>query len=79
MAAMNSQAGSQPAQRYLTPIQVSVETGIAKTTLFKWRKDGDGPRFIKRNGRIEYPSAEFEVWLLAWRRERAAGEVWAAR
>ena len=25
---------------YLTPIQVSVRTGIAKTTLAKWRKDG---------------------------------------
>jgi hypothetical protein len=35
-----------------------------------------GPLFVKRSGRIEYPSWEFQVWLLAWRREQAAGEVW---
>jgi predicted site-specific integrase-resolvase len=63
---------------YLTPIQASVRTGIAKVTLARWRKDGKGPRFMKRGGRIVYPSTEFEVWLLAWRREQAAGEVGGA-
>jgi predicted site-specific integrase-resolvase len=61
---------------YLTPIQVSVRTGIAKTTLAKWRKDGRGPIFVKRRGRIEYPSTELQTWLEAWRREKAAGETW---
>ena len=46
---------------YLTPIQVSVRTGIAKTTLAKWRKDGRGPRFVKQGGRILYPSRELET------------------
>jgi predicted site-specific integrase-resolvase len=66
---------SQPTQRapldsrYLTPIQVSVRTGIPKTTLAKWRKDGRPPRFVRRGGRILYPSRELEVWLQAQRRE----------
>jgi hypothetical protein len=54
---------------YLTPIQVSVRTGIPKTKLANWRKDGRGPVFVNRGGRIEYPSRELEVWLRAWRRE----------
>jgi predicted site-specific integrase-resolvase len=63
---------------YLTPIQVSVRTGIAKTTLAKWRKDGKGPIFVKRGGRIEYPSRELQIWLQIRRREQAAGEVWGS-
>ena len=39
---------------YLTPIQVSVRTGIPKNTLAQWRKDGRGPIFVKCGGRIEY-------------------------
>ena len=62
---------------YLTPIQVSVRTGIPKTTLAKLRKDGKGPIFVKRGGRIEYPSKELQVWLHARGREQAAGEMWA--
>ena len=61
---------------YLTPIQVSVRTGIPKSTLAQWRKDGRGPRFVKRGDRIAYPSWEFEVWLETWRREQAAQELW---
>ena len=61
---------------YLTPIQVSVRTGLAKTTLAKWRKDGRGPIFVKRRARIEYPARELDVWLRAWRKEQAAGELW---
>jgi predicted site-specific integrase-resolvase len=63
---------------YLTPIQVSVRTGIAKPTLAKWRKDGKGPLFVKRGGRIEYPSIELHVWLQACRREQAAEKVWGS-
>jgi predicted site-specific integrase-resolvase len=63
---------------YLTPIQVSVRTGIAKTTLAKWRKDGKGPIFVKRGGRIEYPARELQVWLQAWRKEQAASELWGS-
>jgi hypothetical protein len=58
---------------YLTPIQVSVRTGIPKTTLAWWRRHGRGPVFVKRGARIEYPSRELEVWLQAWRREQAVG------
>jgi predicted site-specific integrase-resolvase len=54
---------------YLTPIQVSVRTGIPKATLAKWRKDGRPPLFVRRGGRIVYPSRELEVWLRAQRRE----------
>src|SRR6266852_3320737 len=42
---------------YLTPIQVSVRTGIPKSTLARWRKDGRGPRFVKHGGRIVYRTA----------------------
>jgi hypothetical protein len=48
---------------YLTPIQVSVRTGIPKTRLAAWRRDGRGPVFVKRGSRIEYPLRELEVWL----------------
>jgi predicted site-specific integrase-resolvase len=61
---------------YLTPIQVSERTGITRTTLAKWRKDGNGPIFVKRRGRIEYPLKELQIWLQAWRREQAAKKVW---
>jgi hypothetical protein len=63
---------------YLTPIQVSVRTGIPKTTLAKWRKDSRPPVFERRGGRIVYPLRELEVWLRAQRREQAAGEVWGS-
>jgi predicted site-specific integrase-resolvase len=63
---------------YLTPIQVTIRTGIPKTTLAKWRKDGKGPVFVKRGGRIEYPVRELDVWLRAWRREQAAGKLWGS-
>ena len=56
---------------YLTPIQVSVRLGITRDTLGRWRKDGRGPRFVKRGGRIVYPSRKLERWLLTWRREQA--------
>jgi hypothetical protein len=35
----------------LTTIQASVRTGIPKTTLARWRRDGRGPIFVKRGGR----------------------------
>jgi predicted DNA-binding transcriptional regulator AlpA len=57
---------------HLTPIQVSVRTGIPKSTLARWRKDDVGPRFVRRGDRVAYPSREFEVWLETWRREQAA-------
>ncbi len=63
---------------YLTPIEVSVRLGITKNTLVRWRKDGGGPRFVKRGGRIVYPSRKLELWLLAWRREQEQADV-AAR
>ena len=63
---------------YLTPIQASVRTGIPKTKLARWRRDGRGPVFIKRGVRIEYPARELEVWLEAWRREQAADELWGS-
>jgi hypothetical protein len=37
---------------YLTPIQVSVRTGIAKAALVKWRNEGRGPRFARLGTRI---------------------------
>jgi hypothetical protein len=75
---------SQPTQdtaldgNYLTPIQVSVRTGIPKTRLAAWRRDGRGPVFVKRGSRIEYPLWELEVWLESRRREQAAEEVWGS-
>ena len=61
---------------YLTSIQASVRTGIPKTKLARWRRDGRGPVFVRRGGRIEYPARELEAWLREWRREEAAMEVW---
>ena len=63
---------------YLTPIQVSVRTGIPKSTLARWRKDGRGPRFVKHGGRIVYPSRELELWLENRRGKQAALEVWGS-
>ena len=64
------------AKSRLTTIQASVRTGISKTKLARWRRDGRGPVFVTRGGRIEYPARELEVWLRAWRKEHAAGELW---
>jgi predicted site-specific integrase-resolvase len=66
----------EEARSYLTPIQVSVRTGIKKSTLARWRRDGRGPIFVKRGTRIEYPAQALELWLRAWREEQAADELW---
>ena len=59
---------------YLSPIQVSVRTGIPKHTLAGWRRDGRGPQFVKHGGRIVYSSGELEVWLSAKHREKPGSD-----
>ena len=58
---------------YLAPIQVSVRTGIAKTTLAKWRKDSRGPIFVKRRARIGW--SPFSGWATNWTESRLSRTV----
>jgi predicted DNA-binding transcriptional regulator AlpA len=60
-------------QQGVTPIQLSAILGVKYSTLAKWRKDGNGPRFVKHGSRILYSSRELEAWLRARLGEQAAG------
>lgn len=50
---------------YLSVREVARRLGVATGTLFLWRKrkDGSGPPWLKLGRIIRYPSDKFEDWL----------------
>lgn len=46
-----------------TVAELAEKTGYDETTLWIWRKRGNGPAFIKSNGRVRYPKKSTDAWL----------------
>jgi len=54
---------------YLSPLELSQLTGISTKTLEKWRRTGEGPKFIRLSYRkVLYELEVFLAWIKA--RER---------
>ena len=68
-----------PLSPYLTPREVAQLTGFAVSTLAHWRVAGKGrgygPPYVKKHGRIRYPSQELEQWMRAEGLLSTTGEV----
>lgn len=47
---------------WLTPVQVSEDTGIAVGTLANWRVLGTGPAFVKVGRLVRYEATAVEAW-----------------
>jgi predicted DNA-binding transcriptional regulator AlpA len=61
-------------QDILTERQVSDWIGLSEPTLFRHRRDGTGPLFIRLSARrVAYRKSDVEVWLSARTIERVRG------
>ncbi len=49
-------------RRYLTPGEVADRYRRSTLTLFRWRRMGRGPQFVKIGGRILYAVTAVEAW-----------------
>ena len=49
----------------MKPKDTALYTGFSERTLANWRVLGQGPVFIKRNGRIFYMKTDLDDWLIA--------------
>jgi predicted site-specific integrase-resolvase len=54
----------------LGPSQVAAQLGVSTTTLFHWRKRGEGPPVTKVGKQFRYRLDELDSW-----RENERGEV----
>lgn len=51
---------------YMKPAEVYETLGVHRTTLERWRREGEGPAYIKLpTGRYLYPRDQFNEWLLS--------------
>jgi excisionase family DNA binding protein len=64
----------------LTVEEVADRLGVSKYTLYKWRKDGFGPSFLRLRGNdVRYEENDLREWI-EWRKsgslaeERARGD-----
>jgi predicted DNA-binding transcriptional regulator AlpA len=60
---------SSPNSQRLNVDEAAEYTGLAKSTLNKYRGSGVGPRFIRPGGarRVVYDTADLDAWLQASR------------
>lgn len=66
-------ATTEPLVKLLADTDVSVITGLARSTLSKMRFRGNGPPFVKISGAIRYPEDTLRDWCAALpRRTRTA-------
>ena len=47
----------------LTPDDLTAELGVSLMTLWRWRRDGTGPRFIPVGRHIRYRRRDVDRWL----------------
>lgn len=52
---------------YLTIEQLSRRLQVHILTLYRWRRDGEGPKFVRFGRMIRYPRPEIERWEVARR------------
>ena len=48
----------------LTPSEVSIQLGIAESTLSTWRSLGKGPRYVKLGRIIRYQQSDIDDFVL---------------
>lgn len=52
------------AREYVKPAQLAGELGVDEVTLWRWRRDGIGPRYHRVGPRaIRYARADVDAWL----------------
>lgn len=56
--------------RFYTTIEVAQMLKVTTRTLQRWRRDGDGPVFVKIGGLVRYSAAALEDYLDAVRAVR---------
>ena len=47
----------------LTINQVSAALGVTRMTLYRWRRDGTGPRWEMHDGHPVYPADALAEWI----------------
>ena len=57
----------------LTESETARRLGISVSGLRKWRREGQGPRFIRLGRLIRYSVPDLEEWLVANRQEPDSG------
>ena len=71
--------GIEPGDTLLTTQEVAVHLRVTSQTLMMWRKDGEGPPFIRLGerprGRILYRWSEILKWLEAQEHGGSGGQV----
>jgi hypothetical protein len=59
---------------HLTQQQLAVRWNLSARTLERWRRTGQGPRYLKLNGRVAYRLPDIEEFELARLREHTGIE-----
>ena len=59
---MRPQEPAAPHVRHLSQLDLARRWAISPRTLERWRWTGEGPRFLKLNGRIVYREADVEAF-----------------
>lgn len=55
--------GWEVATAYLTSREIAERLRLSRGTIENWRYLGKGPPWVKIEGSIRYPVAEFDKWL----------------
>lgn len=50
---------------YLSPEELSGQIGVSTKTLYRWRREGTGPKFIKIGKCVRYPFKDLDIWANA--------------
>lgn len=53
---------SKPEQTQLPPKKAAEYLRVAEETLYKWRRRGLGPRYVRRVGRVYYDIQDLAEW-----------------
>ena len=54
----------------LDPAELAADIGVTTVTLYRWRRDGRGPKFTRAGSRIRYRRRDVDQWL----ESRSGGE-----
>jgi predicted DNA-binding transcriptional regulator AlpA len=60
---MRADAMAQPNDPLLTTAQAAGFLKVAERTLQRWRREGTGPKPVRRGGRIYYWLSDLEGWV----------------
>jgi hypothetical protein len=75
----SKEVGIEPGETLLTTQEVATYLRVTSQTLTKWRKEGDGPQFIRlgegQRGRIVYRWSDLVAWLDAHGNRRSGRTV----